>query len=198
MLASLGSLDGAAREDRGQLGDRAGSRAPARPQRARHGTPLGEPRRLAPRHRRRCGSRPRPVAPGCARRDSRRLPDRHPDARVGRSDRDRCPRARDGSPPRAARPARLLPSDRDERAARARLVGLRAPDHRHRGGRALRRALRLSCAVAVDARLRRIRACAGAPGADRLRAEVRPQNRDLGGSVRARLLDVVGSSSRAI
>ena len=50
--------------------------------RARDRPPLGEPRRLAPRHRRRRGARAGAVAALGARRDPRRLPDRERDARV--------------------------------------------------------------------------------------------------------------------
>ena len=75
-----------------------------------------------------------------------------------RRDRRRRARAGDGADARAARAARLVGPDRDQRRAVPRLDGLRAADHRHRGRRALRRAARLPRAVALDARLRRRRA----------------------------------------
>ena len=73
---------------------------------------------------------------------------------------------------------------RAERRAVRRLGDLRAADHRDGGCRALGRAVRVSRAVAVDARLRRRRARARAARPGRLRAPLRPQVRGLG---RARL-----------
>ena len=66
-------------------------------------------------------------------------------------------------------------------------------DHRHRGGRALRRAVRLLSAVALDDCLRRCRARARTARPDRLRPALRAQARHLGGAGRARLPDLVGA-----
>ncbi len=73
--------------------------------------------------------------------DARRRADRQRDARHRGADRRRRARALDGAPARAARPPRLLPRDRPERAAVPRLVGVRA----HRSSR--RR--RARCATAL-------------------------------------------------
>ena len=117
-------------------------------------------------------------------------------ARRRRRDRGRCARAGHGADAGAARPARLVPPDRRERAPGDRLVGVRAAHHRDGRRRALGRALRLPRAVAVDARLRRIRAPPRVARPDRLRSALRPPNRRLGGAVRAPLPDLVGARRR--
>ena len=89
----------------------------------------------------------------------------------------------------------LLPTG-DQRAAGHRLDDLRAARHRDRRGGALRRALRLPRAVAVDARLRRVRTRPRAARADRLRPALHPPLRDLGGAARAPLPHLVGARRR--
>ena len=74
---------------------------------------------------------------------------------VAGADRCRRSRARAWCSCGAARSARVVPSDRDQRAPGHRLVGLRAADHRDGRRGALRRALRVPRPVAVDDRLRR-------------------------------------------
>ena len=159
-------------------------------------SPLGQPRRLAARAR--CGHVPRACALAARgrRRDRRGQPDRKRDARRRRADRRRRPRAGDGPDARAARAARLLGADRDQRGTVRRLVDLRASDHRDRRRRALRRGARLPRPVALDAALRRGRTRACPARADRLRPEVRPQVRGLGGARLAALPDVVGAGRR--
>ena len=95
-------------------------------------------------------------------------------------DRRRRARALDGAPARAARPARLLPRDRAERAPVPRLGDLRADRDRDRRGRALGSRVRLPRHLALEARLRRARDGARAARPGRVRAPVRPQARDLG------------------
>ena len=87
----------------------------------------------------------------------------------------------------AARHARLVPADRDQRRAVPRLDGVRAARDRDRRRGALRRAARRRGAVAVDARLRRGRARDGAARADRRRAHGAAAGRGLGDAARDRL-----------
>ena len=97
------------------------------------------------------------------------------------------------APPRAARTARLVPADLPQRRPEPRLVDLRAADHRDGGGRALRPGARLPRALALDAALRRDLGRARAARADRVRAPLRPQVRDLGRARLAPLPDLVGA-----
>ena len=140
------------------VGNRARARPAAGVRPARHGPPLGEPRRLAARARRRHLPRARALAAEGVPRDPRRQPDRERDARRRRDDRRGRARAGDGADAGAARAAGLVGADGPERRAVRRLGDLRAADHRDGGRRALRRAARLPRAVAVDARVRRDRA----------------------------------------
>ena len=97
---------------------------------------------------------------------------------------------------RAARPPRLLGANGDQRGTVRGLVDLRAPDHRDRRRGAVRRGARIPRAVALDAALRRDRTRARTARADRLRPQVRPQVRGLGGARLAALPDVVGARRR--
>ena len=106
---------------------------------------------------------------------------RQHDARPCRIHRRRCARAGDGIAARAARAARLVHRDRAQRAPVPRLVGLRDHDHRVRRGRALGAADRRPTRLDVEAFVRRARARARAARPGRLRAALRPQDRDLGG-----------------
>ena len=74
-----------------------------------------------------------------------------------RDDRRGRARAGDGADAGAARAAGLVGADAAERRAVRGLGDLRAADHRDRRRRALRRAVRIPRAVALDARLRRRR-----------------------------------------
>ena len=112
---------------------------------------------------------------------------------VGRDDRRGCARPVDGAPPRAPRPARIVPPDGPEHHAVPRLGDLRADHHRRRGGRALRRDPRLPGAVGVDDLLRRRGRRARAHGPGRLRPAVRAPLRLVGRARLARLPDVVGA-----
>ncbi len=125
-----------------------------------------------------------------------RLRDRKRDARSRRRDRDGRARAGDGSHARAARAARVVPPDRDQRVARARLDDLRAAHHRDRRRSALGRALRFPRAVAVDARVRSLRLRAGASRPDRVRAAVRSPGRRLGRPDRGRVPHLVDARRR--
>src|SRR5581483_9058940 len=105
---------GEGRSDSGQrtsLGDRARARAAAGAQLLRLAAALGKPLGLAPRDRDRRAARARAVAAGRAPRDPRRRGCREPPARGRRGDRRGRPRAGDGGPAGAARPARLLAAD---------------------------------------------------------------------------------------
>ena len=140
-----------------QLGHRAGSRASAGARLPRHDRPLGQPRGVAARPRRRRPARAGAVAAAGGRGRPRRLPRGQPHARRRGRDRRRRARAGDGAPPRPARPPRLVRRDRDQRRAVPRLGGLRADRDRDGGRGALRRAARLPRPVGLDARLRRDR-----------------------------------------
>ena len=159
---------------------------------------MGEPRRVVARDRGRRHSRAGAVAPRGARRDRRRLRHRECDGRRRRDDRRRRARAGNGADARSPRTARVAPTDGDQRAAGHRLDDLRAARDRDGRGCALRRALRLPRAVAVDARVRRLRARPRAARADRVRPALHPALCDLGGAARAPVPHLVGDRRRRL
>ena len=134
--------------------------------------------------------------PEACRRNPPRQPDRKRDARRRGDDRRGRARARDGADAGTARPAGIVGADSAQRGPVRRLVDLRAADHRDRRRRALGRGARLPCAVALDAPLRRDRAGACPARADRLRPQVHPQVRGVGGARLVALPDVVVARRR--
>ncbi len=113
-----------------------------------------------------------------------------------RTDRRPGAGARDDADAGAARLARLVPADRDQRRPVPRLDGVRAARDRDRRSGAVRGALRRRGAVGVDARLRRGGARAGARRPDRRRAHGAAPRRDLGRAGRDRLPGLVGARRR--
>src|SRR6186997_1319406 len=181
-----------------ELGNRSGPGAPASARPVRPDPALGEPLDLAARDRRGGRTRSDALLSARAARDPDRRPRRQSPARARGGDRRGRARPRDGGAPSAARPPRLLRTDRAERRPEPRLVDLRA-DHYLDGGRgALRARLRLPRAVALGAAVRSGLARARADGPDRVRAALRAEVRGLGGRGLDRLPDLVGDRQGAL